>query len=92
MKSLINNTLKESEVRRERGPKDIQNNIDISDINNNLRDIIEQSKAKILVVGTGGAGNNTVSRLMEIGIEGADTITVNTDAQDLSIQIHIRKY
>ena len=83
MKSLINNTLKESEVRRERGPKDIQNNIDISDINNDLRDIIEQSKAKILVVGTGGAGNNTVSRLMEIGIEGADTITVNTDAQDL---------
>lgn len=83
MKSLINNTLKESEVRRERGPKDIQHNIDISDINNDLRDIIEQSKAKILVVGTGGAGNNTVSRLMEIGIEGADTITVNTDAQDL---------
>lgn len=83
MKSLINNTLKESEVRRERGPKDIQHNIDISDINNDLRDIIEQSKAKILVVGTGGAGNNTISRLMEIGIEGADTITVNTDAQDL---------
>ncbi len=83
MKSLINNTLKESEVRRERRPKDIQNSIDRSDINSDLQDIIEQSKAKILVVGTGGAGNNTVSRLMEIGIEGADTISVNTDAQDL---------
>lgn len=70
-------------MRRERRPKDIQNSIDISDINNDLQDIIEQSKAKILVVGTGGAGNNTVSRLMEIGIEGADTISVNTDAQDL---------
>jgi len=83
LKSLINNTLKESEVRRERRPRDIQNSIDMSDINNDLQDIIEQSKAKILVVGTGGAGNNTVSRLMEIGIEGADTISVNTDAQDL---------
>ena len=83
MKSLINNTLKESEVRRERRPSDIQNNIDVSDVNSDLKDIIEQSRAKIFVVGTGGAGNNTVSRLMEIGIEGADTIAVNTDAQDL---------
>lgn len=83
MKSLINSTLKESEVRRERRPSDIQNNFDVSDINSDLKDIIEQSKAKIFVVGTGGAGNNTVSRLMEIGIEGADTISVNTDAQDL---------
>jgi len=83
LKSLINNTLKESEVRRERRPRDIQNSINMTDINNDLQDIIEQSKAKILVVGTGGAGNNTVSRLMEIGIEGADTISVNTDAQDL---------
>ncbi len=83
MKSLINSTLKESEVRRERRPTDIQNNFDVSDINSDLKDIIEQSKAKIFVVGTGGAGNNTVSRLMEIGIEGAETISVNTDAQDL---------
>lgn len=83
MKSLINSTLKESEVRRERRPSDIQNNFDVSDVNSDLKDIIEQSKAKIFVVGTGGAGNNTVSRLMEIGIEGADTVSVNTDAQDL---------
>ncbi|MBI5681463.1 MAG: cell division protein FtsZ [Methanobacterium sp.] len=83
MKSLINNTLKESEAKRERRPTDIQNNLDASDINNDLKDIIEKSRAKIFVVGTGGAGNNTVSRLMEIGIEGADTVSVNTDAQDL---------
>jgi len=83
LKSLINNTLKESEVRREKRPSDIQNSIDVSDVNSDLKDIIEKSRAKIFVVGTGGAGNNTVSRLMEIGIEGADTITINTDAQDL---------
>ena len=34
--------------------------------------IIENSRAKIIVVGAGGAGNNTISRLGEIGIEGAE--------------------
>ncbi|ABR54715.1 cell division protein FtsZ [Methanococcus vannielii SB] len=39
--------------------------------------------AKILVVGCGGAGNNTIHRLTEIGIEGAETIAINTDKQHL---------
>ncbi|AEK20521.1 cell division protein FtsZ [Methanococcus maripaludis] len=39
--------------------------------------------AKILVVGCGGAGNNTIHRLSEIGIEGAETIAINTDKQHL---------
>jgi len=52
-------------------------------IDRELEDIINRSRAKIFVIGTGGAGNNTVSRLTEIGIEGAGTISVNTDAQDL---------
>jgi cell division protein FtsZ len=70
--------IKESEERSEK-----QTNRISADIDEELIDIIEDSKAKILVVGSGGAGNNTVSRLNEIGIEGAETITVNTDAQDL---------
>ena len=53
------------------------------DLDEELLKIIEGSRANIIVVGTGGAGNNTISRLNEIGIEGAKTITVNTDAQDL---------
>ena len=32
--------------------------------------------ASIIVVGCGGAGNNTVHRLVEIGIEGAETIVM----------------
>lgn len=39
--------------------------------------------ASIVVVGCGGAGNNTIHRLMEIGIEGAETIAINTDKQHL---------
>jgi len=34
-------------------------------------------------VGVGGAGNNTVSRLQEIGIENTETLNINTDAHDL---------
>lgn len=42
-------------------------------------------QANIMVVGTGGAGNNCVSRLQDIGIKGAKTIAINTDAKHLSI-------
>lgn len=45
--------------------------------------LLESVSARILVVGVGGAGNNAVTRLMEVGVEGAETLAVNTDAQDL---------
>ena len=34
---------------------------------------------KILVVGCGGAGNNSINRLHRIGIDGAQTLAINTD-------------
>ncbi len=43
----------------------------------------EVHKARILVVGTGGAGNNTITALTEKGIGGATTIAINTDAKHL---------
>jgi cell division protein FtsZ len=82
LKSLINNTIKESEKRKERSTMEERNSYD-DNIDNDLKEIIQRSRAKIFVVGTGGAGNNTVSRLAEIGVEGAGTLSVNTDAQDL---------
>ena len=48
-----------------------------------LKEILKHSLPKILVVGVGGAGNNTVSRLMNENVNGITTIAVNTDAQDL---------
>lgn len=42
-------------------------------------------RAKILVVGCGGAGCNTVTRLVEMGINGAEVVALNTDAKHLSI-------
>ncbi len=81
MKSLINDSLKDSKANSPDVPD--LSNANLDDINGELVDLINQSRTKIFVIGAGGAGNNTISRLGEIGIEGAETISVNTDAQDL---------
>ncbi len=52
-------------------------------IDEELEQLLANQKAKIKVVGAGGAGNNTINRMSEIGITGAETIALNTDAQDL---------
>jgi cell division protein FtsZ len=54
-----------------------------SEIDQELRAILESRKTQIKVVGCGGAGNNTITRLMQVGIVGAETVALNTDAQDL---------
>src|SRR3989338_974641 len=43
----------------------------------------ESHQAKIMVVGAGGGGCNTVSRLTDMKIMGASTIAANTDARHL---------
>jgi len=40
---------------------------------------------RILIVGCGGAGNNTINRLYHMGITGAETIAINTDKQHLDM-------
>lgn len=42
-------------------------------------------KARIIVFGCGGAGQNTVTRLSEMGVEGATTVSLNTDAKHLAV-------
>ncbi|MCX6820749.1 MAG: cell division protein FtsZ [Candidatus Aenigmarchaeota archaeon] len=48
-----------------------------------IRSILESRKTKIKIVGCGGGGNNTITRLNQVGVVGAETIAINTDAQDL---------
>ncbi len=48
-----------------------------------LEKILNAHRTIIKVVGTGGAGNNTITRITEVGINGVETVAVNTDAQDL---------
>jgi cell division protein FtsZ len=40
-------------------------------------------KAKIKVLGIGGAGGNAINRMITSGMDGVDFIAINTDAQDL---------
>ena len=40
---------------------------------------------KIKVIGVGGGGSNAVNRMVDYGLEGAEFIVVNTDAQALSL-------
>ena len=59
------------------------NHIKQNEIDAELESLLAQQKAKIKVVGAGGAGNNTINRISEVGVKGAHTIAINTDAQDL---------
>ena len=54
-----------------------------SDIDAELEQLIASQKTRIKVIGCGGAGNNTINRISEVGIKGLNTIAINTDAQDL---------
>jgi cell division protein FtsZ len=48
-----------------------------------LSDLLKVLKIKSLVIGVGGAGNNTVSRMQDIDSELVETLNINTDAHDL---------
>jgi cell division protein FtsZ len=48
-----------------------------------LEKVLESLTTTIKVVGCGGAGTNTITRCFGAGINGADLIAVNTDAQHL---------
>jgi len=56
---------------------------DIETIDRELGQLVREHRTKIRVVGIGGSGGNTLTRLKEIGIEGTELIAINTDAQDL---------
>lgn len=73
MRTIINN---QSSTQFEETPSQ-------SSIDKELEELLSKQRAKIKVVGTGGAGNNTIDRITEVGITGAETIAINTDAQDL---------
>ena len=54
-----------------------------SEIDRELEEILKKQAARIKVIGIGGGGGNTTSRMREIGIRGGEIIAINTDAQDL---------
>ncbi len=52
-----------------------------------LASVVKDLETKITVVGCGGAGGNTVTRMSDAGIHGAKLVAANTDAQHLATEV-----
>ncbi|HIP66738.1 MAG TPA: cell division protein FtsZ [Candidatus Nanopusillus sp.] len=52
-------------------------------IDKELEEFLSQTLKKIKVVGCGGGGSNTIDRLYEMGVYGAELIAINTDVGHL---------
>tara|TARA_Y100000310_G_scaffold317241_1_gene369888 strand:+ start:4269 stop:5357 length:1089 start_codon:yes stop_codon:yes gene_type:complete len=52
-------------------------------IDRELEGLLKKQGARVKVIGCGGGGGNSVSRMKEIGIKGCEILAINTDAQDL---------
>jgi cell division protein FtsZ len=74
-----------AEFFKKEGESSYQSNAnqELLDIDRELEELLKQQTAKIKVIGIGGGGNNTLSRIHEIGVKGGEMIAINTDAQDL---------
>ena len=72
MQTIINEALKNAEIEREL----LKGIINEEDFN---------GQPRIVIVGCGGAGNNTINRLHHLQVTGAETIAVNTDKQHLDM-------
>jgi len=54
-----------------------------------LEEAVSQTMKRIKVIGCGGAGSNTISRLYELGVSGIELIAMNTDVRHLlTVQAH----
>jgi cell division protein FtsZ len=71
MQSLIDEAVKNAEMEKSDGKV------------NEDEDFL--GNPRIMVIGCGGAGNNTINRLYHMGIAGAETIAINTDKQHLDM-------
>jgi cell division protein FtsZ len=68
------------EIARQNVTNRVSTNLDSDQY---LADLLKVLKIKSLVVGIGGAGNNTVSRMQDLGSKFIETLNINTDAHDL---------
>ena len=81
MKSIIDDALELHEQMKDSKPP-----IDTPD-DDELAKIVETLKVNIAIVGCGGGGTNTINRLSQEGIFGAELVAANTDAKHL-LHVH----
>ncbi len=73
MESLVKSALERAARERE-----VAENVE-----EEILQVLHELKTVIKVIGVGGSGCNTITRLYEEGIEGAELIAINTDVQHL---------
>jgi cell division protein FtsZ len=52
---------------------------------NKVDDSATNPQIKIVTIGVGGGGNNTVNRLLKVGVKGTELVALNTDVQHFKI-------
>src|SRR3970282_188666 len=57
--------------------------IEDSSVASELEELLSKMRTNIKIVGVGGGGTNTIARIYEEGIMGAELYAANTDAQHL---------
>ena len=67
--------------------KEAQGPVDSNPEDEELRRVLSALRTNIKIVGCGGGGSNTINRIVEEGIVGADLFAINSDAQHL-LTIH----
>ncbi|MCK5773134.1 MAG: cell division protein FtsZ [Thermoplasmata archaeon] len=72
---------RDSQIETERVP--VEDSVPMNSEDEELRRVLANLRTNIKIVGCGGAGCNTINRVVEEGIVGADIFALNTDAQHL---------
>ncbi len=80
MKSLVENVLAAAEEAQRKTPEGFRSLVPEDE---ELQKILLGLKTDIKIIGCGGGGSNTINRLAEAGIIGAELFAANTDAQHL---------
>jgi cell division protein FtsZ len=57
----------------------------IKNSTDHLEEELGSDKIKIVTIGVGGGGNNTINRLIKLGVKGTDLVAINTDKKHLDM-------
>ncbi|MDI9641932.1 MAG: cell division protein FtsZ [Archaeoglobaceae archaeon] len=79
MRSIIEEALS----RAEREKKERMEGKPAENVEDEIVQMLHELRTVIKVIGVGGAGCNTITRIYEEGVEGAELIAMNTDVQHL---------
>src|SRR6056297_3303968 len=95
MESIVNDALKRHESGEEKPKGKTVDDVDEEELetapeDEELRDLVDQLEVKIRIFGCGGGGSNTLDRLTQEGLSGAELIALNTDAKHL-LHTHAQK-